>query len=131
MGSIEKRRRRSEKRKLRLDITKVLDGECALCECNTTGYERMQVCITTCPVGAKLKKLSQSLLSVDVANNSPSLPLQKGRWTDDEILYLVNHKDRYSISHLAERLDRSPDSVYQKLTHLNKKQRIEGDLHAV
>jgi predicted Rossmann fold nucleotide-binding protein DprA/Smf involved in DNA uptake len=111
---------RKEKRRIRLQITNLLDSHCA--SCNERLERKNSICISSCPIGRQMQHLS-SLLEQEPAAIEESK--KKGNWTKEEEFYLWNHRNIFTIDQLAERLDRDKQSVYNKLYKLKKKGGIQ------
>lgn len=116
----EARVSREEKRKIRIQIHELIENECMGCQYRR-GYENAHFCVSECPVGKKLKSLSNSLegtiMSEDVR------VLNRGRWTEEEVFYLANHLVHYKVPHLAAKLNRTPSSVYAKVISIQKRRK--------
>lgn len=82
-------------------------------------YEGNQYCIKECSVGAELQRLS-SILTKNEEQREP-FKTKSGRWSEEEELYLVNHMKLYSIDHMAVKLNREPQAVYNKIRRLTEK----------
>ena len=116
---------RKEKRKIRRQISRLLDAKCKGCGFKKS-QEHEKYCSKTCPVGIHMQELMAQLCSdeVSITKAEPGeMPqsLKRGSWSDDEILYLVNHVSHFTVNHLAERLNRNPQSVYLKIRYLGVK----------
>lgn len=117
---------RQEKRMIRLSINDILESECKVCEYNLIGREGYLHCVRECPVGKNLQSLSNKLLEDKkgvrkrkVYEKEPE-PYQRGPWSSDEEQYLINHVPYFKPMHIAKRLNRSPNTVYQKIYSLQK-----------
>ncbi|GCD83699.1 MULTISPECIES: zinc-finger domain-containing protein [Parageobacillus] len=113
-----------EKKRIRLQISDLLDRYCRVCR------ERMQyrdsVCLTVCPVSQEMQRLAAML--EDPPNDSKpaetpqnATPRRKGKWTAEEVFYLWHHRRVLTIDQLADRLNREPDAVFEKLRQLVRK----------
>jgi hypothetical protein len=73
----------------------------------------------------------------DPAEEENNRPLKNGRWSDEEVLYLLNHAQIFKIDHLARRLNRAYKDVYNKLWRFNQERKIsislkrKGDKHGL
>lgn len=79
--------------------------------------EPMSYCINSCPVGRKIRYYGLRLV--------PDKPV---RWSEDEMFYIKNHMNVFSISHLAFRLNRPVEEV-DEMVHKLKKEREEVLMH--
>lgn len=114
---------RSRKKRIRVLIHDTVEENCKGCKenCSSLGWKN-EVCLTKCPVGQMLQSLSIKLVGDEAKGTyvSTGEPIKKGRWTEDEELYLVNHAHLFAPMHLAVRLNRSPQTVNHKLWALRK-----------
>jgi hypothetical protein len=114
---------RKEKKAIHLEITTLLDGNCAGCEYRSLKNSENH-CKNYCQVGKELIRLSSLLMKEPTVKEEKTIqeeivdPFKKGRWSKDEELYLINHAKIFKHDHLAKRLNRSPRDVYNKLYHL-------------
>jgi predicted Rossmann fold nucleotide-binding protein DprA/Smf involved in DNA uptake len=111
---------RKEKRRIRLQITNLLDTHCA--SCNERLERKNSICISSCPIGQQMQQLSSMLEQEQVVVEETK---KKGNWTKEEEFYLWNHRYILTLDQLAERLDRDVKSVYNKLYKLKKKGGIQ------
>jgi hypothetical protein len=131
---------RKQKKSIHLRITQLLDNHCKRCEFRSI-YNSHLHCNSNCPIGKELKNCSNTLLGkpiieepVEDENNGPLL---SGRWSDEEVLYLLNHAHIFKIEHLARRLNRSYKDVYNKLWRFKQERKIsislkrKGDIHGL
>ncbi|WP_458412753.1 zinc-finger domain-containing protein [Schinkia sp. CFF1] len=101
---------KQKEKKVRDKIIRILDGNCTNCFTklnNNKLYGSIKAhkyCIETCEVGKKLQQLGELI-------GKEKNPL----WSKDEVQYLLNHYQLYSIDHLAKRLGRTPEAVEIKL----------------
>ncbi|MED4358704.1 hypothetical protein [Geobacillus stearothermophilus] len=51
----------------------------------------------------------------------PRQPRRKGKWSAEEVFYLWHHRNVLTIDELANRLNRAPKAVYEKLKQLVQK----------
>ncbi|TCJ04880.1 zinc-finger domain-containing protein [Cytobacillus praedii] len=109
---------REIKRKIRIQIHELIESECMDCQYRR-GYENAHFCVNECPVGKELKSLSESLEGKN--KESSDQLLNKGRWTEEEVFYLLNHLDLFKIPHLASKLNRPPGAVHSKAASLKKR----------
>lgn len=104
---------KENERKIRSKIIRILDGNCTECFTRTNNYSihgqiyAYKYCNETCVIGQKLQLLGQSL-------GDTKSPL----WSNDEVNYLLHHHELFSIDHLADRLERTPEAVEIKLRRL-------------
>lgn len=124
-------RNREEKRAIRKQIIGILDTECNGCQYEK-GYTNNRICRDVCPVGAKIQHLSSFLLNNSSVNQfdqeklaAPD-PSQRRPWTRDEDIYLLNHAKYFSSVHLAIKLNRTPNSIYTRLSKLKSNEKIKG-----
>lgn len=93
-------------------------------------YDAHRYCIENCEVSLELQHLSSTLSKQESENHSEDQheksEVKTGRWTADEEFYLLNHMERYSVDHLAIRLNRSPQSIYSKIFQLRVKKIIDA-----
>lgn len=119
---------RLEKKNVRLNMIRILDTRCRGCEMRSD-YDAHRFCIENCDVSLELQHLSSTLLKQEPENHSvdhqEKNEVKSGRWTSDEEFYLLNHMSRYSVDHLAERLNRSPQSIYSKIYQFRVKKIIK------
>jgi hypothetical protein len=115
---------REEKRRIRREIISVLDAECNGCKYIKVRKTRDPYCADLCPVGERLQSLSAMLIQDnELANEKKAKPkseFKRRPWTEEEVLYLLNHSKYFSMEHLAEKLHRSVDAVYLKFCSLKK-----------
>jgi hypothetical protein len=109
---------RKEKKQIRLQITRLLDTHCS--SCGERNESSNSLCLTTCPIGKQMRRLS-SMLEQDSVHGE----LKKGKFTAEEEFYLWHHRDILTLDELAERLNRDKQSVYFKLWQLKKKGGIQ------
>jgi predicted Rossmann fold nucleotide-binding protein DprA/Smf involved in DNA uptake len=115
---------RKEKRRIRLQITNLLDTHCA--SCNERLERKSSVCISACPIGKQMQHLSSMLEQEPTFETTVVTETKKkGIWTEEEEFYLWNHRNILTPDQLAERLDRDIKSVYNKLYKLKKKGGIQ------
>ncbi|KJE28456.1 hypothetical protein LG52_2648 [Geobacillus kaustophilus] len=114
-----------EKRHIRLQICELLDGYCRTCP-DRMKY-RSTVCLTVCPISQEMRRLA-AILENDSPTSEPdqghaqnTLPKRKGRWTAEEVFYLWHHRKVLTIDQLANRLNREPKAVWEKLKQLVQK----------
>ncbi|MBB6283792.1 hypothetical protein [Geobacillus subterraneus] len=118
-----------EKRHIRLQICELLDSHCRTCP-ERIKY-RSTVCLNVCPISQEMRKLASVLEDDTPSNPQPNEPSQhrvqsaaqipKRRWSAEEVFYLWHHRKVFTIEQLAERLNRKPKSVYEKLKQLVQK----------
>jgi hypothetical protein len=118
---------REAKKKIRKQISVVLDAHCHVCPCIKSTKQNL---CSNCPVSEKLKMLSSQLLEDEKPKSIPKMDTPKkskksGRWENDEVLYLINHYHLYPLKHLAEKLNRDISSVYNKAFRLHKLKKIQ------
>jgi hypothetical protein len=106
---------KSLRRSIHMQIGNILDQNCKNCEFRNIGghysSEGQRYCSKECPVGQELQGLSNELL----------LDEGKTRWSEEQDFYLVNHLKRYSVHHLAIRLNRSKEAVKQRISYLSNR----------
>ena len=56
-----------------------------------------------------------------VVEQAQNTPKRKGRWSAEEVFYLWHHRNVLTIDELANRLNREPKAVYEKLKQLLQK----------
>jgi hypothetical protein len=105
---------RKEKRLIHRNIGRALD-KCSACEHKGVNMAKDGVCYTSCPVGKELRKFSALLEKKEYQEEKVFI---SGKWTEDEKLYLLNHYSMYDVDHLAERLNRSHDSVSTQINRI-------------
>jgi hypothetical protein len=122
---------RIEKRLIRKEITSRLDLHCRNCKLVKANQSKDPYCNAKCPIGLQLQELALKLvtdadevkdqvINQEKPKRIADPPLNRGRWSDEEVFYLINHLRHFSIEHIAERLQRSVASVYNK-AHVYKK----------
>lgn len=122
---------RKEKQLIRQEILATLDSNCRGCDRVKFRKTKDSYCNVECPVGLKLQELASKLITdayevqdKPVKTAKPKRitdpPMKRGRWSDEEVFYLYNHLNHFSIEHLAERLQRSVMSVYCKVHNYKK-----------
>lgn len=117
---------RAQKRAIRKEIISILDSKCSSCPVE----DKTNVCNSSCEVGERLRKLSSQLLNDENANgHNRSNSHKKGRWTEDEVYYLINHWKIVTFKTLCERLNRSPNQVHPKLQRLIKKGALKKNVN--
>lgn len=112
---------RKEKKKIRMNIIKVLDKHCGNCMMRT-GHSG-KYCIDHCDVTNDLKKLSKKL---NVKKDIVEPQYRTGKWTNDEEFYLLNHMHLYPLEHLSNQLNRDPQFVFNKMRRILEKQKNKG-----
>lgn len=114
---------RLEKKKLRLEIEKILDEDCRTCPFNKDA-EYYHHCRNICPSGLKMQAITDELAAGKLNIYAPTTQERHkprcGRWTKDEELYLVNHLKHFDVAHIAKRLNRDETSVWAKIQRLRK-----------
>jgi hypothetical protein len=103
---------KSLRRSIHIQIGNILDKECKGCKFRERGSyksEFQRYCSKECPVGQELQRLSNELL----------LDEGKAQWSEEQDFYLVNHLKKYSVHHLAIRLNRSHEAVKQRINYLS------------
>jgi hypothetical protein len=114
---------RIEKKQIRLKITTILDEKCRNCKLRNV-YEAHDYCFNHCNVGIELQSLSSKLennMTGKVAcihSNDMNDQVKSGHWDEEEELYLINHLHYFDTEHLATRLNRDYQSVYNKIMRL-------------
>jgi len=117
-----------EKRHIRLQICELLDSHCRTCP-ERIKY-RSTVCLQVCPVSQEMRQLAALLEGDSPADPQPrepvveqaqNTPKRKGRWSAEEVFYLWHHRKVLTIDELANRLNREPKAVYEKLKQLLQK----------
>lgn len=113
-----------EKRHIRLQICELLDSHCRTCP-ERIKY-RSTICIAVCPVSQEMRRLAAMLEESDqpsdpVQEIEPRQPRRKGKWSAEEVFYLWHHRNVLTIDELANRLNRAPKAVYEKLKQLVQK----------
>jgi hypothetical protein len=131
---VDKERReymnRTEKRRIRQKIHNLLDTKCKGCEFN--GKNQNGICNTICPVGAKMRSLSEVLFQNTEKQPSmfnESLVLEgytRKPWTVEEDFYLLNHFHLFSCEHLSKKFARTPVAVKHRYNTLIRKQKKEA-----
>ncbi|UII56685.1 hypothetical protein LS684_04260 [Cytobacillus spongiae] len=115
---------REEKREIRIKIHQVIEKDCKGCPIRY--HEQAQMCNSLCPVGEELQLLASNLIGDDYRlqrkKNKRPEDVHKGRWNEEEELYLLHHMDLYPTDHLAKKLNRHPQSVYNKIVYFRKRQ---------
>lgn len=111
---------RKEKKQIRLQIINLLDTHCS--SCGERNESSSSLCLTACPIGKQLRRLSSMLEQGSIAVEEIK---KKGKWTAEEEFYLWHHRNTLTIDQLAEKLNRDEQSVYTKLWHLKKKGGIQ------
>ncbi|MEC1744150.1 zinc-finger domain-containing protein [Schinkia azotoformans] len=116
---------KKEAKKIRNKISRLLDSKCTGCSTRANNYklkgqyEAYKYCNESCFIGKNLQELSKK-----IGNERDPI------WTDDEVNYLLNHYQLYSIEHLSKRLERSPEAVEIKLKRLldprKKRKRVDA-----
>ncbi|MFD2442900.1 hypothetical protein ACFSO7_02770 [Bacillus sp. CGMCC 1.16607] len=112
---------REEKRKTRLEICKLLDTECSKCEYRVNQGGAHTYCYTVCSVGIKMQSLASHLVCDETMKVLQQVTVERtenvktGSWSHEEEFYLENHFPIFSVSHLANRLNRSQKSVAAKV----------------
>jgi hypothetical protein len=114
---------REKKRKIRIQIHELIESECMDCQYRR-GYENAHFCIKECPVGKKLKSLSDSLEGKTTETSDQVL--NKGRWSEEEVFYLLNHLEHFKIPHLASKLNRPPGAVHSKAASLKRRLKVSS-----
>lgn len=119
---------RKEKRKIRLDIIQILNDECGNCVYKKDNQFNI-MCHRFCTFGKQMQELQAKLeitaeeINVQAITKQPIKPYKKGRFSPEEEFYLIHHMDLYSLTHLANRLNRSLSSVSLKVKQLRKKKK--------
>lgn len=122
---------RIEKKEIRLRMINILDSRCKGCMMRS-GYEAQQYCINHCEVSYELQQLSYSLVNkehtkIQLNNGKTKVKeLKSGRWDQDEVLYLENHMKLFDVEHLSMKLNREPQSVYNKIQQLKFKHKTSA-----
>lgn len=102
---------RLAKKAIRMSIIKILDSRCRGCMMRT-GEGSLEYCSTSCDAFDEIQVLSSQLNS-DTPNKVTDYV--SGKWTTEEEFYLRNHMDLYGVEHLAKKLNREPQFVFNKI----------------
>ena len=118
---------RKEKRKIRLQIIQILNEECGNCMYRKDNQFN-SMCHRFCTFGKNMQQLQAKMEAkeeekLQQAKEQPIKKFHKGRFTPEEEFYLLRHMDLYSLTHLANRLNRSLSSVSLKIKQLRRKKK--------
>ncbi|MBG9586891.1 zinc-finger domain-containing protein [Cytobacillus firmus] len=112
---------REEKRKIRKELNDLMDSHCNSCEFRS-GYEGNKQCLSNCQIGEQLRSFTAMLVK-DPISVEEEAPVKKGRWQEEEEIYLLNHLPYFSVEHIAMRLNRHPNHVSGKIHRLKSKRK--------
>ncbi|CEG25972.1 hypothetical protein BN1002_00810 [Bacillus sp. B-jedd] len=112
---------RKEKMVIRRQISTILETKCGRCVYRKG--DSISIC-SKCPTGQQLQTISNKLWNGNRISAAPVNHNSKRRvWTEEEDLYLLNHKKYFSVDHIAEKLGRTVYAVNTRMTKLRRKRR--------